>query len=437
MTTLARAPATPTATPRRRRWHRWAIPFAIFTAFWAVTFIAHARQTPDLGDPGTLSPAGTGEFGASQLADRLRAEGVEIGVVTTSQQALTAADRLGRATIFVPAPAFVSPTFASLFRALRGQHRLVLLEPGLFTPFAVAAVQTRWATGIGAPDCSAPVAVAAGRAAVRKVLYEADSTTATMRCYGGGLVGYRQGSAEIIAVGATDPFRNDRIGEVGNATLATGLLDSAGPVIWLDLHEAEPVPAEQLPPLRLPSYHRGEQDRTATGNPTIDAFPRLLWVGLASLAAVALLFAVARARRLGPPVAEPLPVLVPAAEAVTGRGRLYERVGARAATLSTLRAAAIRRLNDILNPFGAASAGRDLMPDPAGTTPPGAGVFVAQISVRTGVAEQRVRTILYGPAPPDDDAMLAAAADLDRLVDAVRHGRAGLPPPATTPGGTP
>ena len=46
---------------------------------------------------------------------------------------------------------------------------------------------------------------------------------------------------------------------------------------------------------------------------------------LLRLIVAAVLAAAARARRLGAPVAEPLPVLVPATETVTGRGRLYQR----------------------------------------------------------------------------------------------------------------
>jgi hypothetical protein len=66
------------------------------------------------------------------------------------------------------------------------------------------------------------------------------------------------------------------------------------------------------------------------------------------------------ARRLGPPVPEPLPVAVPAAETVTGRGRFYERADARGAALGALQAAARHRILPLL----------DLPPDAAERTLP-------------------------------------------------------------------
>ena len=144
---------------------------------------------------------------------------------------------------------------------------------------------------------------------------------------------------------------------------------------WVDDHEPDPIRA----PLRLrwPGYDRPEQDR-GRGDSTFDAFPAALWATLALAFAAAVLFAVARARRLGPPVAEPLPVLVPSAEAVTGRGRLYHRIGARQATLDALRTAAIVRLTRVLNPYGGAAAERELTG--RGDTTPATEEFIARVA---------------------------------------------------------
>ena len=93
-------------------------------------------------------------------------------------------------------------------------------------------------------------------------------------------------------------------------------------------------------------------------------------------AAGAVLLALVRARRLGPPVAEPLPVLVPAAESVTGRGRLYERIAAREASLDALRAAAIARMARVLDPMAGAAPEREL----TGGRGPAVRRFVAQVA---------------------------------------------------------
>src|SRR5690606_35450140 len=168
----------------------------------------------------------------------------------------------------------------------------------------------------------------------------------------------------------------------------------------------------QLPNL-LPDYERREQDRTSTGNPLLDAFPIQLWTVFVLLVGAGLLLAIARARRLGPPVPEPLPVVVPASEAVTGRGRLYRRIRARGASLATLRAAALARLARTLDPLARS-------PQRALATPgPHRDAFVHGIAVRSGWPEADVAAVLFGQLPVDDSALVAAASDLDRLVAAV------------------
>jgi hypothetical protein len=279
----------------------------------------------------------------------------------------------------------------------------------------------RWATRAVAPDCAQSGQFGGGTAAVLHNTYAIAPTQefeTTVDCYQGGLVGTRFDGTEILYVGASDPFRNGRIDEVDNAAFAVGLLGRSSRVIWLDVHSREPRPrvALHLPTIKLPQYRRGEQDRSDTGFPTIDAFPPVLWASLILAAGVAVLLGLARARRLGPPVAEPLPVLVPAAEAVTGRGRLYRRIGAREPTLDTLRAAAIGRISRVLYPFGAAPPERDLLrPGPA------ADRLVADIAARTGASEVDVRSVLYGLISGDDEALAAAVAQLDAVVAAVLH----------------
>ncbi len=62
------------------------------------------------------------------------------------------------------------------------------------------------------------------------------------------------------------------------------------------------------------------------------------------LAVAVVLLALWRARRLGPVVPESLPVVVRAAEATEGRGRMYRRAGARDRAAGRLRAATRTRI---------------------------------------------------------------------------------------------
>jgi hypothetical protein len=420
-------PAPPAVRRRSRRWLRIAIPFAVVGLFWAFSYAMRAYQDPDLSDPGSLSPTGTGRHGSSELADRLQAQGVEVQRVTSSDEALRAAAR-GGATVFVPTPDLVHPLFLLELSQIEGDFRVVLVRPGLIATLAsgipVGLAQARWFAGVVEPGCATDYASRAGAATVHRDRYGGyeGMPPPDTYCYGGSLVGYELGDDEVLFIGATEPFRNDRIDEHGNAALATGLLGEHDRVIWLDIHKREPVNI----PITLPDFERGDRDRTNTGDPLVDAFPPQLWAIVLLLLAAGALLAAARARRLGPPVTEPLPVLVPAAEAVTGRGRLYERIRARQTSLATLREAAISRLARTLAPLMTAPERPLAVPGPARDA------FVAQLAARAGLAPAAVSTVLFGPSPEDDEGLMRATADLDRLVAAITAGTPSPPPP--TPG---
>ncbi len=438
----------------RHRWLRAAIPFAALIAFWTVTLVTHWVQTPTLGDPGTLSPIGTGDDGSSRLAASLRDRGVRVDRAGSSAEAVRLLTSTP-ATVFMPTPDFAHRSTIRRIVESGNARRIVIVDPGLRTsmssPAPIFSARTRWTAVVEEPGCSLPYAATAGPAAARRASYVADASATS--CYGGGLVSLPFNGVEFVYIGATDPFRNSRFDEAGNAALATGLLDAAAPVIWLDLHTTEPTDAADLPDLpdlNVPEYRRGDRNRTDTGFSVIDAFPPTLWAGLGLAFAAALLLAVAQARRLGPPVAEPLPVLVPASETDIGRGRLYHLINARVATATTLRGAAVTEIARRIHPYGRISAA--LMPSATEFAEPRSrrshvetpsvrtltvdeltqrAAFVEQIARRTGVPDTQIQEILYGEPGSDDEALAAVVARVDALVEAVRRG--GRPPRGGTP----
>jgi hypothetical protein len=126
----------------------------------------------------------------------------------------------------------------------------------------------------------------------------------------------------------------------------------------------------------------------------------------ALLALAVVLLALARARRLGAPVTEPLPVAVRATETVTGRGRLYQRAKARTPALRTLQAAARERLNRMLDlPTGA---------DRAAVT--------SAAAAAAGWPVDDVDATLFGTEPATDDELVAAAQRLEALMKALTIG---------------
>lgn len=392
----------------RRRWHRVVIPFAVVTVLFVISGVAHAVAEPDFDDAGTLSPTGTGPDGASRLAALLAEQGVTVERHTRSADAVRSALH-GGATVFVPAPDLPNPHLAHLLAVLPGANRLVLVEPGANDQHAlpVSAGQRRWAARAAPPGCADEVAGAAGPATALRTRYLVDARLPSRySCYGGGLVGAHWGQLELVVVGATDPFRNSRLDEHANARLAAGLLAGYDRVIWLDLHAPEPVSYSVVEDARLrldlPDVEQGggRPDADQPPNPLWTAVPPMFWPILVQVALVAVLLALWRARRLGPPVPEPLPVPVPAAETVTGRGWLYCRADARGPAIEALRAAARHRILPVL----------DLPPDAAQAR------VTSAVASRTGMSPARVSAILYGPEPPDDDALMATVAAVDSLV---------------------
>jgi hypothetical protein len=420
----------------RRRWLRLVIPFGVAAAVLAGTAIAHASQTPDVTDRAFLNPDSGAAVGGRRLADMLRGDGVSVRRVAKSSDALVLAYR-GDATLFVPAPSLMHPFYLRMLKLLPASTRVVLVAPsGLTLDRGLIPAQdrgTRWATAAVEPGCGMPEATTAGRAAIAGTRYRADPEAQTVRCYSGALVGVRVGGTSVLVAGASDPFRNDRIGEYHNAALASALLRTHKTLVWLDLHRGEPQPEVagnanptaappslgyggspdpdfpiQAPPSSgaeggggLGGDGGGGAGGGASPSPLWSAFPPWMWLVLALLGLIAAVLALAFGRRLGPPVTEPLPVVVPAAETVAGRGRLYRRAKARGPALFALRAAALHRL---LPAFG-------LPPDAPAST------VVEAVATGTGRTPGEVEVILYGPDPEDDAALLRAVEDLDVLMN--------------------
>ncbi|MGW1057258.1 DUF4350 domain-containing protein [Micromonospora rubida] len=439
------APTTPVpaSASRRRRWHRLAIPLGLAALLVTITVVTHAVDQPDPTEPGFLSPVATDADGGSRLADALRDRGVVVQRETDPLRAMLAT--AGRATLFVPAPGLLHPDTLGALRDLPGRTRLVLVDPPRqvleATGLPLVPAGRRWATRAVGPDvdgrpCALPEAARAGVAAAERQRYAVPpgrSGATVDRCYAAGLARVPR-STETVVIGASDPFRNDRIAERGNRELATGLLGTTGRVVWLDLDGPAPPPpgpggtagpswpadpgdpgggtGDDGPPDRsdepgASGDDRGDGDSTADGrtppNPLWAAFPAWFWALLTQLALAALLLVLWRARRLGPPVSEPLPVAVRSAETVLGRARLYQRARARGPAADTLRSAALARLLPRLN----------LPADP----PPDA--VSAAVAARVGGTAAQAHDLLYGDEPTTDRELLDLARSLDLLTRTV------------------
>ncbi|HEV7707320.1 MAG TPA: DUF4350 domain-containing protein [Asanoa sp.] len=432
----------------RRGWRaakRTIIPFGVVALLLIGTLVTHAVDTPDTDDADFLSPTSSAPIGSARLAEVLRGRGVTVVRQTDPRAALNDVGAGG--TLFVPAAEFLDPLTTSQLASLPRTTRVVLVDPPARTLEALKSpVQRghrRWATAVEpAGDCTIAGVDAAGAAAVRRQSYEVDPSWQGPHadCFQGGVVHFGYPN-DLIVVGATDPFRNDRLDEHDNSAFAAGLLAGRSRLVWLDLHEryeppAAPRPTYTLDPEQEDTYlptpdETGEpvespgdggrpgpgraDDEDDRNNPLGQAFPPWLWAMLATLGGALLLLILWAGRRLGPAVSEPLPVEVRSGETVLGRGRLYRRAKARGPVAEVLRRAALRRIEPAL--------GLEPTHTPA--------EVVDAVAVRTGRSPYEVDGLLYGPEPAHDDELLDLARGLDTLADTIIAGTPRDTPPGS------
>jgi hypothetical protein len=239
------------------------------------------------------------------------------------------------------------------------------------------------------------------------------------------LIGSSQDARQCFVVPSPDgpPDRPDPDAAYGSAlieldgtaahpdTVVTGLGPAwANAVITDDSHAGTAVRALGAQP-RLVWFQPSTGDAVAPGPGEVDSedepsvWPTWTGPALALLLAAAVLLALARGRRLGRLVREPLPVVVRAIETTESRGRLYRRANDRTRAAAVLRVGAADRLARRL------AVGRGAGPD----------AVVHAASRATGLPATQVADILFGPAPPDDAALIHLAQQLTDLEERVRH----------------
>jgi hypothetical protein len=231
------------------------------------------------------------------------------------------------------------------------------------------------------PDCDLREAKRAGTVQFGvSDAYKAAGDVPVTRCYDGALVRYTDGGRTVTVVGTAEFMTNSGLPKEGNAALAMNLAGARERVIWY-----------------APQSSEGES--TDGGAPISSLIPhQVKWVVWQLIVAVALV-AVWKGRRIGPLVAEQLPVVVRASETVEGRGRLYRSRRARDRAAEALRTATLQRMLPRLG------LGHDAAP-PA---------VVQAVVDRCGVDPQTVAHTLFGPPPGNDPNLVSLAHELDDI----------------------
>lgn len=334
-------------------------------------------------DGGPMDPQSTSPEGARALVTLLREHGVEV----IEANSVADVERAARTdTLVVLAQTFQLSDDAQLRRlaGVPGDRLLVepvsrtreILAPGLHTGDIVT-----FATDPGCDLRAADLAGAVqfGMADTYEPEADGGEDPALTRCYDGALVRYRSDGRVITVVGTSSFMTNHGLPREGNAALAMNLAGETPRVIW---------------------YAPQRREGDAAGSATItDLIPQQVgWVVLQLALAVGVV-AVWRGRRLGPLVAEPLPVVVRASETVEGRGRLYRSRRARDRAADALRTATVQRLIPRLG-LGAGA-------DPA--------AVVAATAQRCRVDPNTLGHTLFGPSPASDSDLVTLAHHLDDI----------------------
>lgn len=382
-----RAP-TATGASLRTLWRRYRVIVAVLVAILVVATGIGIAQTRGVG--GRLDPRSVDPAGSRALAVLLDERGVQ--VQRSTDPGALAVGLTDRTVVLVPFPALLADdALRSLGEVEDGTVVLVAPESDALSGVTDAVRREGTvAVRVRGPGCSEPAAEAAGEALSGGATFSTDDGAT---CYrgdedGGALVtGRTRGGARLLVIGTGQPLTNERLAEDGNAALALNLLGgdgSAGELRWL-------VPA--------PGSAAGDGGGSLSSILPAWVVPAALQLLLAGL-----LLALWRGRRLGPPVTEPLPVLVRAAEAVEGRARLYRRAQARDRAAEALRSGALARLVPRLGIDSA--AGGEPAPE----------AVVAAVASRSGRPDAEVHAVLFGPPPIDDAGLVHLTETLDSMV---------------------
>lgn len=359
----------------RRRSRLWVL--LILAAVCAVAAIGTYLTAPRPG--GQMDPDSTGPAGAHALVTLLRDRGVTV-VVANSVTDAEKAVRPGTLLLIAQSQRVTSDSLLERLAAIPGD--LLVVEP-------TARARAKLTPGIrngGAsvsstdPNCVMREANQAGTADLGPAnTYVGNAGQAITSCYGGALVRYHDGDRTVTVVGSADFMTNGDLLRAGNAALAMNLAGPRQRLVWY-----------------APQHIEGE---SGSATSIVDLMPdRVNWIVLQLCLAV-LLIAAWQGRRIGPLVAEKLPVVVRASETVEGRGRLYRSRRARDRAAQALRGATLQRLLPRLG------VGTD-------TSTPALVIAVAQ---RSQSDPEAVRHILFGPSPATDADLVHLARALDDI----------------------
>lgn len=329
------ADAAPATVERRSPLRGILIGVGIAVVFVIVAVVVFAVTRPEEREVDYLSPTSGSPAGARGVVQVLGDQGVDVRAATTLAEVRTEIDDPAATTLAVyDAYLVLGPDQRE--ELLRLADRVIVFDPidSELAEFAPGVVVDPAGAGFlgGELDagCDVPAAARAGTVDASFSAFDAaDAEAEVTGCFetddgGFAVLQTRTGGADVTIVGVSDAITNGSVLRAGNAAFALNLLGEHETLVWYRPSLAE-LESGDIP--------------TAASRTAPWLTPLLLLTLAAGLAA-----AVWQGRRLGPLVAEKLPVVVRSNETMEGRARLYERAGAREHALDALRIGSVARL---------------------------------------------------------------------------------------------
>jgi Domain of unknown function (DUF4350) len=378
--------STPVGRSAGESWRVLRTPLLVTGAIVLIAVVVMIATTARTSGP--FSPDSTDSDGARALATLLKNHSVDVHSTEVLDDAVQSGD--GKALVIGPEGSLDRSDWQRIADA-RWSH-LILIRPGtraleILAPGVLDTGQIL-SSGSRRPGCDLPAAVKAGTATVSGSTYSAPG--GAQRCYGDGInntvIRLESDNRVVDVVGTPATFTNGELADDGNAALALNLLGTHQDLTWY-----------------LPQWESSGFDDENSGGPPLVP-PDVRYIGWA-LAFAVLVIAIWRGRRLGPVIAERLPVIVHAAETTEGRARLYRRSRARDRAAAALRESALGKLHK--------AHGIPRRADPS--------AVVATVAARTGRDPAMLYELLYGLAPLTDAALMSLSHELDALTQEVRH----------------
>lgn len=381
------APSTAEARPPRLRGILGWVVVALLVVGVAWVGLQVAATAPN--DHRSLDPDGRNDGGALAIAEILRDQGVDVEVYRSRSEARAAID--DDSTLVMTNP--YTLTDEGLAELTAPADRVVFLSTGshLLDVLGIGqnAVGSIESTGA---DCREGEFAQVGSIRPDRLFTPAEGVTACFGDEDGAAVLIRDADGvRISVVDGAKLFSNAYLAEDGNAALALALLGQTGKVVWY------------VPSLGDTDIEGQSPDTLGTLTPQW-VTPAILLLMIAGVAA-----AVWRGRRFGPLVAETLPVTVRASETMHGRARLTAKAADASHAARALREGSQRRLARRLGLNARATA--DEVADAA--------------SDRLGIPRGTLQSLLSGPLPVDDGALVEFARRLSELESAVERSTGG------------